>query len=414
MIALGACGGRREAAAPEPELAQIDRALARGAAYLASRQEADGAIRAPTYAAFRDGYALTGLAAMALGPIQDLAPGPAYARAVDFLATVVGADGALRAPPPAYPTYVAALGALALAAPGNERHAAAREALVAHLRGRQLGPALGWGPEDASSGGWGYYPREPRRPAGAIGDDLLSSNLSATLFAIGALTLGGVGLDDPALVLARGFVERCQNRVAACPSPGAAATPCPDDGGFFFAPAVPDANKAGVITWQGRERYPSYGSMTADGVRALLRLGVGPGDPRVAEAAAWLERHFDPAANPGAFATVAEVRRASAYYYWTWTAAHALRALGKAELVTARGRVRWAPALAAELLRRQRADGAWKSDYMEMREDDPVVATSFAMAALAVSRAAIAGEHRRHGVWKSAAPAGPGGATVVP
>lgn len=353
---------------------------------------------------------------MALGPLQrDLAPVPAaYARAVDFLATAVDADGAMRAPPPAYPTYVAALTVLVLETPGNERHDAARAALVAHLRARQLGPALGWSPDDASFGGWGYYPREPRRPAGAIGDDLLSSNLSATLFAIGALTLGGVAVDDPALVLARGFVERCQNRVAACAPPDPAGARCPDDGGFFFSPALPDANKAGVITWQGRERYPSYGSMTADGVRALLRLGVAPADPRVAEAGAWLERHFDPAANPGGFATVAEVRRASAYYYWTWTAAHALRALGKAELATARGPVRWAPALAAELLRRQRDDGAWKSDFTEMREDDPVVATSFAMAALAVCRAVIAGEHRSHAGWKSAAPAGPGAAPLLP
>ena len=192
--------------------------------------------------------------------------------------------------------------------------------------------AHGWRPDDASYGGWGYYPIVPARPAGVVADDLLSSNLSATLLAIGALTLGGVAPDDPALVLARGFVERCQNRILPCP-----ASPCPADGGFFFSPAVPDANKAGALDWGGGPRFRSYGSMTADGVRALLRLGVSPDDRRVREAAAWLERNFDATANPGDFPPVAEVRRASSYFYWAWTAAHALRALGKPELRTTRG-----------------------------------------------------------------------------
>jgi hypothetical protein len=395
VAALLACGGKRQPAV-SPELGAIDRALARGAAFLVAHQEADGAIRSPTYAAFRDGYALTGLATMALG----MAPGDeaarAYPRAVDFLATLV-AGGALRTPEPAYPTYAVALSILVMNTPGNERHAATRAVLRQALRDRQLAPALGWRPDDASLGGWGYYPRSPRRspPDGSVTDDLLSSNLSATLLAVGALTLGGVPVDDPALVLARGFVERCQNRVQPC-----AGEPCPGDGGFFFSPAVPDGNKAGAVPGAAGARFVSYGSMTADGVRALLRLGATPVDPPVAEAAAWLERHFDASANPGAFVAGAEVRQASSYYYWSWTAAHALRALGKPELMTAHGPVRWAQALSAELLRRQRDDGGWRNDSTEMREDDPVVATSFAMAALAVCRISLGGEHRGHAGWK--------------
>jgi hypothetical protein len=210
-----------------------------------------------------------------------------------------------------------------------------------------------------------------------VRDDLLSSNLSATLLVVGALTLGGVPAEDPALVAARGFVERCQNA----------------DGGFFFSPAVPDANKAG----RAGDGYASYGSMTADGVRALLRLGGN--EERVARGAAWLERNFEADRNPGEFVGGAEIRRASAYFYWTWSAAHALRAIGKPELETAKGKVVWARALARALLARQRGDGSWKNDATEMREDDPVVATSFAMAALAVCRSVISGEHRSHAGW---------------
>jgi hypothetical protein len=179
-----------------------------------------------------------------------------------------------------------------------------------------------------------------------------------------------VPLDDPALVAARGFVERCQN--------------LDTDGGFFFSPALADSNKAGALE---DGRYRSYGSMTADGLRALLRLGRPLSDPRVAAAAAWLERRFDAVRNPGDFPPVAEVRRESAYYYWAWSATHAARHLANA---------RWAEALAAELLRLQGPDGSWSNPASEMREDDPIIATSFAIAALAAARSVIAAEPRSH------------------
>ena len=80
-----------------------------------------------------------------------------------------------------------------------------------------------------------------------------------------------------------------------------------------------------------------------------------------------------------------------------WTAAHALRAIGAAEIATDTGRVHWARALAEALLSRQRPDGAWANPSTELREDDPLVATPFAMAALAIARMVLTGEYRSHG-----------------
>ena len=350
--------------------------MTRGAAFLVARQEADGAVRSPTYAAFRDGYALTGLAAMALGMAGERA---AFARASDFLTTLVDEEGALR--DVAYPTYAAALAVLVFTLSSDPRHHEVRERLIGELRKRQLGPENGWTERDASFGGWGYYPRVPKRPEGPIQDDMLSSNLSVTLLVVGALAVAGVPPDDPALVRARGFVERCQNV----------------DGGFFFSPAVPDANKAGAVS---EGLFRSYGSMTADGVRALRQLRGFHG--RIQPAEAWLAGHFDPARNPGEFAQ--EVRRASSYYYWAWTAAHAMRGNGGP----------WAVELATHLMAQQREDGSWKNGATEMREDDPVVATSLAMAALLVSRSTIAGAYESHAVWKRAAPAAEDGGPLVP
>jgi hypothetical protein len=340
--------------------ARIDAAVARGAAFLISKQGPDGAIRSPVYAYFKDGYALTPLALAALFALPE--ESEAYARGVDFIATMVK-DGALRddVDAPRYPLYSMAIGVLVLNRPGNERQRAARDALVRAILARQLVEAQGWKPDHPSYGGWSYFDGVPSRPDAPD----QQANLSATLYAIGALVLAGVAPTDPALMHARGFVERCQ---AA-------------DGGFFFAPAIPDGNKAGV----GR----AYGTMTADGVRALLRLGVPPGDPRVARGAAWLDAHFDAARNPGDFVPGNEYRRDSAYFYWTWTAAHAMRDLGRPPAA-------WAPALAEALLAKQRADGSWANGATEMREDDPVVATAFATAALGVCQLALGGTYRSH------------------
>lgn len=66
----------------------------------------------------------------------------------------------------------------------------------------------------------------------------------------------------------------------------------PYDGGFYFSPVALAANKAG-----GDPRQPqlaaSYASATADGMLALVALGVSRDDPRRRDAWQWLR------ANPG-------------------------------------------------------------------------------------------------------------------
>jgi squalene-hopene/tetraprenyl-beta-curcumene cyclase len=391
---------------PETKIdARIEAAMRRGAAYLVARQGQDGAFRSEHYAAFKDGYSLSPLALLALWAApRDPAVTTAFERGLDFTATLVTADGALRVGlgGPTYPYYAIAgtLLALSAAGPAGERHEAVRQALIGLLRERQFGEARGWTPEDPSYGGWGYYPDLPDKDAGGGHPDArLTANLSATVFSIGALRLAGVPAEDPALQKARTFVERCQNWGEVSDRPGGAPARPPgmdsrfDDGGFFFSPLVPDSNKAGVAGTgaDGRTRYRSYGSMTADGLRALLRLGVPFDHERVQAAARWMTQHFSAEANPGAFPAAAELRRASSYYYYVWTAAHALRAMGATEIDTGAGRVHWA----------QRPDGSWVNASMELREDDPLVATPFAMAALGIARMVLTGEYRSHGPGSS-------------
>jgi hypothetical protein len=56
--------------------------------------------------------------------------------------------------------------------------------------------------------------------------------------------------------------------------------------------------------------------------------------------------------------------------------------LGVEELPTPSGPVHWVETLAGELMCRQRPDGSWMNDAIEVREDDPIVATALASGAL--------------------------------
>jgi squalene-hopene/tetraprenyl-beta-curcumene cyclase len=366
-------------------VAAIDASLGKAAAWLIERQRPDGSFRSEAYAAFRDGYSLTPVVmkALAYSPSDPRAP-EAYGRAAAFLATIIGPDGKIGHLN--YQVYTLSLAVLALNPSVDPSHHALRQKLVDELRRHQLTEANGWLPEDVSFGGWGYWGQVPvRPPPGAPIEELRSSNLPATVTAVGALAMAGVPPADPAMVRARKFVERCQNLL-----PPERADPLWDDGGFFFTPANEVQNKAmGGRDRHGAPRFRSYGTVTADGVRALLRLGAGRDDPRVRAAAAWLERRFSPTEPPGAYPELRAVQQASVRYYWAWTAAHALRALGKDELETASGKVRWPEALARALMAEQRTDGSWTNTSTDMREDDPLVSTPLAMAGLAIAKLVI-------------------------
>ena len=279
-----------------------------------------------------------------------------------------------------YPIYAGAGALFALSVAKNHQHQRVRDALVKYLRDRQLDERHGWTPDDIAYGGWGYYPGALQKPAaGQRASHLLSANLSSTLYAIGALQMAGVSWSDPAFRKARLFVERCQNWTG-----GTDFDPRVDDGGSFFTPSNALQNKAGIAREQPR-RYRSYGSMTADGLRALLRLGHGLRSPRATSAATWLRKTFDPNRPAGDYPADRDVQRRSVFYYWSWSMAHVFMHLGDVDR---------AKALAEAVLRRQDADGGWRNDATDLREDDPLVATPLAMSTLAVARFMVSGAWR--------------------
>lgn len=192
------------------------------------------------------------------------------------------------------------------------------------------------------------------------------SNTQFALMALAAAEDAYASVDVPrdtwqqALV----FLKRCQNlpEVNDLEWDDEEDDPNFGDGGFVYFPGR--SNAGGLV---------SYGSMTAAGLWGLLAAGETTEDPAPSAALSWLGENFDVAENPG--------HSDSAYYYYTWALARALRTAGAPALESPDGEMlAWAVELADEMLSRQSPDGAWRNeDSSAYWEGDPVVATCFAL-----------------------------------
>jgi len=357
-LALG-CGA---ATAPPPAAAGgADASLSAATAWLWSRQAADGGWHSETYGLLRSGQSLTAFVLDALRQVPAEVYRPAErarARAEAFLAGRVDADGALGRADPSledYPNYATALGLRCLG--GSAVHGGLAPRMEACLRRQQFWEKLGWVPADAPYGGWGMGgpTRVPPEPGHV--------DLSMTRHVLEGLAAAGARPGDPAFRRAAAFLHRCRN----------------PDGGFSFSPVVEDANKAG----RDGDRFRSYGTATADGLLSLLASGVAPSDPAAAAATVWLIRHHRSDRVPGFPEGSGSGWDLGMVHYYRAAAARAFRAAGVEEAPRgADWRADLARAIAADL----RPDGSLANPSFLMKEDDPLVATAFAVQALVAAR----------------------------
>jgi squalene-hopene/tetraprenyl-beta-curcumene cyclase len=315
--------------------------LARAAQYLWAQQASDGGFHSATYGLLRSGQSLTPLVLGALLRVPEAAvPAPAGAvdRAIAFIRRHTSVDGAVGVAggDADYPNYATALAVDALVAARRRLWTADIGSMVAQLRAQQFCEANGWTPEHTAYGGWGMGGAIRRPPdAGHV-------DLSMTRFVLEALRASGVDDSDPAMTRARVFLERSQNH----------------DGGFIFSPVQPAINKAG----QNTEGFLSYGTTTADGVLALRATGVPDSDDRIARAIAWLDKNHRSDRVPGFDedeSAQASWRSALLFYYAAAIAG-----------VRSRYRVR---------LPAQADDGSFRNVNTLVKEDDPLIATTFAV-----------------------------------
>ncbi len=316
--------------------------LQRGAGYLWSAQHSDGGWHSQTYGLLRSGQSLTGFVLNAMLDAGAPANDPRVGSALAFLDRHTDVEGGVGRTDPVvldYPNYATALAARAFSRCGRKA-----DAQIGFLRRQQLSEDLGWKPADAAYGAWGVGGERRYAPySGHI-------DLSMTRHVIQALVAAGARPEDPAMLKARSFVERCQN----------------PDGGFLFSTVVLDANKAGA---EGKG-YRSYGTATADGLLSMLALGYGESDPRVQSAWRWLKTNHSASGAPGFTGEAYQRWTAGLRYYYAASSAEAFRRMS-------------AKAGVSESLRAsQRRDGSWANPEPLVKEDDPLIATAFAVRAL--------------------------------
>jgi hypothetical protein len=315
-------------------------AIPRASHYLWSQQAEDGGWHSRTYGLLRSGQSLTPFVLNALLQVPHEGPASAIDRAIAFLHRNTNNEGAVGKMDPLlcdYPNYATALTVQALL----RAHQPVSH-LIDWLRKQQFTEAHGWKRDDAPYGAWGIG-GEPR-----LAPNPGHVDLSMTRHVLQALAAAGVPASDPVFTRARVFVERCQN----------------PDGGFFFSTVVLDANKAG----QDGQQYRSYGTTTADGLLSLAAMGTPPDDDRFKSAHRWLAAHDSADGAPGFVGPAYQRWTAGLRFYYAATAAEARNSCS--------------PEMAANLKTTQHHDGSWRNPENLVKEDDPLIATPFALMAL--------------------------------
>lgn len=314
--------------------------LGDAAQYLWSQQAEDGGFHSRTYGLLRSGQSLTPFVLVALLGIPESESSPrreAIGRAFSFIKANTNASGAIGLMDDTaadYPNYATALSVCAMVKARNHGYERVIEPMVAQLRGQQFSEAYGWTSLQAPYGGWGMGGSIHRPPeAGHV-------DLSMTRHVLEALQLSGVPASDPVMTRALIYLERSQN----------------SDGGFCFSPVNPEINKAG----ENGGRFASYGTATADGVLALRAAGVHNEDPRIASAITWLKDHHQPDRAPGFDEGTRQPWGSGLRFYY----AHAIS--------------RVLPHLPIELPP-QATDGSFQNSVNIVKEDDPLIATTFAL-----------------------------------
>lgn len=314
-----------------------DPAVAKGIAYVLSKQHDDGGI----YDQILKNYN-TSISLMALGPLRDTDPKIAASvkKAQAFLKNLQWVEG--KTDPDGKPI--------------NEEHR--------------------W------FGGQGYG--QKGRP-----------DLSNTATMIAGLRDSGLDCKDPAYVRAMQFITRMQG-TEQNPEFSDKIEP---GGGFIYAPSKTkekvnelETKSDEYVDAQGRSRLRTYGSMTYAGFMSYLYAQLDRDDPRVQDAARWLAANYTLEENPG----VGD----QGYYYYLHMMARGLDAWTRGEprgvtvdkpstiFELADGKkVDWAEQLIDKLASLQKPDGSFVNEKASRwSEGNPHLATAYALLAIQHAR----------------------------
>jgi squalene-hopene/tetraprenyl-beta-curcumene cyclase len=352
---MGQTSRSQPAADAQAQKLPLDQAVEKGLAFLRDKgQAADGTF------SIQAGPGLTALAVTAAlkngRPVDD----PMVAKGLKALEGFVKPDGGIYGSGRLrnYETCVAISCFQAANKDGRYKQLLANADTF--VRGLQYGADGTSDKSDPWFGGVGYG--GPERP-----------DLSNTSYLVEALQSLDVGTGDPALQRALAFITRCQNLEGAGNDTKFASLV--KDGGFYYTIPTGDVEQSGSVRYTPNGGLRSYGSMTYSGFKSMIYAGLTKDDPRTKAALEWIKKNYSVEKNPGE-------GDAGLYYYYD-TFAAALAASGLDEIVDESGKSHnWRNDLVAELAKRQKPDGSWVNTNRQWFENDPNLATAFALKAL--------------------------------
>ena len=348
---LAAVAAVAPAAPPRPAAADLAPVVDAAYAALKARQNPDGG-----FVPKLGGPGVTALVAAALIRHGRTPADPVVAGALAYLEKSVQPDGGVY--DKGLANYTTCLAILAFKeANAGGKYDAVIAAAAKFVRTLQAGGD----PGTVEFGGVGY-------------DGKSRPDVSNTQFFVEALTAAGAGPDDPAVKKAITFLGRSQNEPGEFNTqPFAAAAAAADRGGFVYNPLDAGNPKSDKRTAAGGLR--SEGGMTYAGLKSFLYAGVTKDDARVKAAVKWVRQHYTLSENPG-------MGQVGLYYYYH-TFAKAMTAVGEDEFADAAGvEHAWRAELFAALKAAQKPDGTWANANKAYLENQPELATAFALLAL--------------------------------
>lgn len=257
------------------------------------------------------------------------------------------------------------------------------EQLRRFLLANQVSEAHGYDAIDWRYGGFPYYE--------SMKSQRLRTDISTASYVAAALVAADTPGDHRVWQRLGLFLDETQNDQLRGQDQDRAKEAPLRDGGFAFHPR--DSKAGRVVISDSLIVYRSYGSATADGLRALIAVDGSSSSNKAVAALRWLARNYQLQYNPG-FESPEDPRAQGIYFYYLHSLAQSLLA-AKVVRISRKGESgedeihHWPSEIIRELAKRQRPNGAWRNKEEFMNENDELVATSLALLALDAAKQAV-------------------------
>ena len=345
--------------------------------FLLSKQLPDGSWRSATYGLLKSGQSLTPFVLYSLS--QTIRNGedqekPWAQQSMKFLRAHGNIDGAHGRSDPDildYPNYATSYALECFLEFGDEKDKPVIQKMIHYLQNQQFSEPNGITIKDPPYGGWGF---------GVNTKPTLSSfvDLSHTRRVLQSLAKAE-SLTPKIKIRAKRFLNLLQKRKFEknFNSSGIWHEDTGYDGGFFSSPNIGYANKGRTEKDpnSGETYFRSYSTATCDGILALLALNTSSDNRFLKDASEWLKNNEDWKSPKGIPLNDPAPWRESITLYNIMVQSEAFSALNLEG--------NWRYHLIQALRDRQREDGSFANmNGKLMKEDDPLISTSYALIAL--------------------------------